>query len=814
MRVPVSWLRELVAFDLPLETLAERLTISGLAVDAIERVGADLSAIRVGHVVERAQHPNADRLSLCRVALGPEVAAGAPVEIVCGAPNVAAGQKVAVALPGTTLPDGKLLERSKIRGVVSNGMICSARELGLGDEHQGILVLPADAPVGAPLPEVLPAAAAETVLELELTPNRGDCASILGVAREVRAQTGTPLVLPPTEVAESSERAADRVRVAIDDAEGCPRYVARVVRDVRVGASPEWVRRRLEAVGMRSINNVVDVTNLVLLELGQPLHAFDLAKLEGGEVRVRSARPGERLRTLDGQDRALEPGDLVIADASRAIALAGVMGGAESEVGEATRDVLIESAAFAPARIRRTVRRLGLRSEASYRFERGVDLAGVARAADRAARLLAELAGGTPAAGAVDVSAEPPAAPREIEIEPARVNRLLGTALASDEMSALLARLEIATQPAADGRDGRLRCRVPSHRNDLAIPEDIAEEIARLYGLDRIAPRLPVAPLRAVEQAPHRLLVERARDALVAAGLVEAVTLSFFDAGDLDRLDLSLDDRRRRTLRIQNPIGEEQSRLRSTLVPSLLRAARANLAHKVERVRIFEVARVFFADGAAAEQGLADEPLRLAALITRGERASLWEPREPLPLFFEAKGVAERLLLALGRDAWLRAGAPEPYLHPGAANEIVTRDGVAGSVGELHPDAARAFGLDLPCALIELDLATLAGLPERRPRYTEVSNQPPVRRDLAVLLGREVAAGDVLEAIRKQAGPQLVGVTIFDRYEGKGVPEGKVSLAFRLVFQRADRAYTDAEIAKLVERVVGMLGHRFGGELR
>jgi len=811
MRVPVSWLRELVAFELPLEALAERLTASGLAVDAIERVGADLSAIRVGHVVERAQHPNADRLSLCRVALGPDVNDGAPVEIVCGAPNVAAGQKVAVALPGTTLPDGKQLERSKIRGVVSNGMICSARELGIADEHEGILVLPAEARVGAPLPEALPAAAAETVLELELTPNRGDCASILGVAREVRAQTGAPLRLPPTEVAESHERAADLVRVAIDDAEGCPRYVARVVRGVRVGPSPDWVRRRLEAAGMRAINNVVDVTNLVLLELGQPLHAFDLAKVGGGEVRVRAARPGERLRTLDGQDRALERDDLVIADATRGIALAGVMGGAESEVSEATRDVLIESAAFAPARIRRTVKRLGLRSEASYRFERGVDRAGVARAADRAARLLAELAGGTPAAGAVDVSAGPPEAPREIEIDPARVNRLLGTALASDEMGALLARLEIATQPAAGGR---LRCRVPSHRNDLVIPQDIAEEIARLHGLDRIEARLPVAPLRVVEQAPHRVLVDRARDALVAAGLVEAVTLSFLDAGDLDRLDLSLDDRRRRTVRIQNPIGEEQSRLRSTLLPSLLRAARANLAHKVERVRIFEVARVFFSDGPAAEQGLADEPLRLAALITRGERASLWEPREALPLFFEAKGVAERLLLALGREAWLRAGTPEPYLHPGASNEIVTPEGVAGSVGELHPDAARAFEIEVPCALIELDLATLAGLPERRPRYTEVSNQPPVRRDLAVLLGREVAAGDVLEAIRKQAGPQLAAVTIFDRYEGKGVPEGKVSLAFRLVFQRADRAFTDAEIAKLVERVVGMLGHRFGGELR
>lgn len=811
MRVPVSWLRELVAFDLPLETLAERLTVAGLTVDAIERVGADLSGIRVGQVVERAPHPNADRLSLCRVALGAAVNAGEPVEIVCGAPNVAAGQKVAVALPGTTLPDGKSLERSKIRGVVSNGMILSARELGLSDEHEGILVLPEDAALGAPLPSVLPAAAAESVLELELTANRGDCASILGVAREVRAQTGAPLRLPPTDVAEGDTRAETLVRVAIDDPEGCPRYVARIVRGVRVGPSPEWARRRLEAAGLRAINNVVDVTNLVLLELGQPLHAFDLVKVGGGEVRVRCARPGERLRTLDGQDRALEPTDLVIADATRAIALAGVMGGAESEVTEATRDVLIESAVFAPARIRRTARRVGLHSEASYRFERGVDRDGVRRAADRAARLLTELAGGTPAAGAVEVSAGPPEAPRQIEVDPARLNRLLGTALAEDEIQARLARLEIEATPSGDGR---LRCRVPSYRNDLSIAEDVAEEVARLHGLDRIEARLPVAPLRAFVQPPHRALVDRARDGLVAAGLVEVATLSFLDAADLDRLGLSLDDRRRRTVRIQNPIGEDQSRLRSTLVPALLRAARANLSHKVDRVQIFEVARVYFSDGRAAEEGLADEPLRLVAVLTRGERASLWEPREPAPLFFEAKGVAQRLLEALGREAWLRAGAAEPYLHPAVANEIVTQKGVVGSVGELHPDAARAFEIETPCALVELDLAALSALPERRLRYTEVSNQPPVRRDLAVLLGREVAAGEVLEAIRKQAGPRLVAAEIFDRYEGTGVPDGKVSVAFRLVFQRADRAFTDAEIAKLVERVVGMLGHRFGGELR
>jgi len=812
MRVPLGWLAEWNSVAPPAAALAERLTLAGLAVDSIERVGPDLSTVRVGLVRACAPHPAADRLSVCQVEVGPDVGEGAPVEIVCGAPNVAVGQRVAVALPGTRLPDGTVLKRSKIRGLVSNGMICSARELGLGGDHEGILVLDPSAPIGAPLSSVLPVG--DTVFELELTPNRGDCASLLGVAREVRALFGGELRLPPYLPKEGSRPATQEVRVEVEDASGCPQYIARVVRGVRVGASADWLQRRLASIGARSISNVVDVTNLVLHEFGQPLHAFDLSTLRGGLVKVRSARAGENLVTLDGQRRELSPEDLVIADAERAIALAGIMGGSATEVSARTSDLLIESAQFAPSRIRRSARRTGIHSEASYRFERGVDPQGLRRAADRAALLIAEVAGGTVSAGAVEVRS-PGAldAPQAIVLDPARVGRLLGTQLSGQEIRALLERLEIAV---TERSDGRLACVAPSYRPDLVLPEDLVEEVARIHGYERIPATLPEGPVRPVHATRARLLRDRASDALAAAGLLETMTLAFMNPGDLDRLDLSLDDPRRRTLRVLNPVSEEESRLRSTLLPSLLRATRQNLARRVERVRLFEVSRVFWADAQQedAETALPAEPLRLAAVLTSGERTSLWEPREPVPLFFEAKGLVELLLRGLGYAVWFRAGSSEPYLHPAAACDIGVGETVVGCVGELHPEVAAAFEIEPTCAVVELDLRLLAELTPESPRYQEVSNQPPVRRDIAVLLDRTWQAGDVLEAIRKTGGPHLVSAEIFDRYEGRGIPEGKVSLAFRLIFRRLDRAFTDDEIVRMTDRVVQMLGHRFGGELR
>jgi phenylalanyl-tRNA synthetase beta chain len=805
MRVPLGWLAEWIDLPASRDELMERLTLGGLEIEDVIRTGPDLTGVVVGDVVERGSHPNADRLSLCRVDPGE----GEPVDVVCGAPNVAAGQKIAFASAGTRLPDGSTLKRSKIRGVVSNGMICSTRELGLGDDHEGILVLDPAAVPGTPLAEVLPGS--EPVLELEITPNRGDWASLLGIAREVRAHFGGALRLPPLEPEEAGAPAADAVTVRVEDAEGCPHYVARIVRGVRVAPSPDWLAEKLEAAGQRPINNIVDVTNLVLLELGQPLHAFDLATLRGAEIRVRSAAPGEKLVTLDGQTRELQADDLVIADAERPVAVAGVMGGAETEVSEGTRDVLLESAHFHPTRVRRTARRLGLHSEASYRFERGIDPEGVARAADRAALLLAELAGGGVAPGRVEARGDALPHTDEVRLDPGRVNRLLGTDLAPDSVAELLERADFATR-----RDGaELMARPPSYRHDVAGPHDLVEEVGRIHGYDRIPTTLPVVELAPVERPLRQRLLERARTSLADQGLMECITFPFESPDDWERLGLAANDPRRRGVRLRNPLVEDEALLRTSLVPSLVRTAQQNLDRQVDRVRLFEVGSVFLAGG--GEEGLPAEPLYLAGIVTRGDRPGLWEPRDRIPLFFLTKGVAERVLFDLGYAAWCRPadeGSAEPYQHPGAANRIGVGDQVIGSVGELHPEAARRFGVEAACAVFELDLSALVALPRREPAFREVSRQPSARRDLAVLVDRERSAGEILDAIAKTGGDALAGVELFDRYEGAGVPEGRVSLAFRLVFQRGDRAFKDEEVAKLTDRVVKMLAHRFGGQLR
>jgi phenylalanyl-tRNA synthetase beta chain len=801
MRVPLGWLRSFI--ELPDEAeLCERLTLAGLEIEEIVRSGPDLSALRVGVVLEKRQHPNADRLSLCRVDVGgPEA-----IAVVCGAPNVAAGQKVAVALPGSTLPDGTVLKKSKIRGETSEGMICSARELGLSDEHEGILVLDASAPVGAPLGDVL--RAGETILDVEITPNRGDWVSMLGMAREVRALFGGELQLPPCDPSEGTRAASQDVRIAIEASDACARYVARVVRGVRVGSSPDWLRARLEAAGMRAINNVVDATNLVLLEFGQPLHAFDLASLRGGMVRVRRAAAGEKLAALDGETRALAPTDLVIADAERAIALAGVIGGAETEVRDGTTEVLVESAQFAPVSVRRTSRRLGLRTEASYRFERGVDRDGVARAADRCARLIAELAGGTVSRGRVEALGAPLPHADEVALDPAHPNRLLGTSLSSADVVGLLGRVGVT---ATAGAGGKLRCTIPSWRNDLAIPADLIEEVARIHGYDRIEAAMPLAALAPVAKPAAYALVDRARDSLARAGLVELRLFPALVPADLDGLRLPPDDPLRRAVRIENPMPGQGSELATTLLPGLLHAANRNLARQVERLRIFEAGRVFLARESSE---LPEEPLRAAGLVISGARASLWDPQVPPPPFFAAKGAAEAVLSELGQPTAFHSGASVPWLHPGASGQLRRGDAVLCRVGDLHPEVAKAYAIDAPCAVFEIDLDACLRLAPESPCYRDPSPYPAVRRDLAVLLERSQPAGEVLDAIRKTAGSILVSADIFDRYEGKGVPPGKVSVAFRLVFQRGDRTLQDAEVGKTTERIVSLLGQRFGAELR
>ena len=813
MRLPLSWLAEFV--DLPGDrALADRLNMAGFEDVLVEQTGPDVSRIVVGHVLARDPHPNADRLTVCRVDVGD----GAERTVVCGAANVAAGQKVAVALPGARLPDGTQIGKSKLRGVTSEGMICSRRELALADEPRdagetGIWVLDAGARIGAPLAEVAPIG--ERILELGLTPNRGDTASLLGVAREVRALFGGELREPPIDLAEAGAPAADTIRIRVDAPDGCYHYVGRVVRGVRVGRSPDALRARLAAAGFRAINNVVDATNAVMLELGQPLHAFDLAKLAGGEIRVRRAAAAETLLTLDGQTRRLDPSDLVIADALRAVAIAGVMGGADSEVSASTTDVLIESAHFEPVTVRLAARRHGLHSEASYRFERGVDRAGIRRAADRAARLLAELAGGRVAPGAVEARGHAAPQPPRIALRVERTNRLLGLSLSADEVVGLLERVGVV---AAHAAGGVLDCRVPTHRNDLCVHQDLSEEVARMVGYENIPTTLPVAELVPARVPDSYRIAERARDLLAAAGLVEVESFPFVSEADLAALQLADDDPRRHARRLRNPIQDADDLLRTTLLPSLLRLVRQNLSRQVPAVGLFEVARVFCPNPGApegpGEDGLPREPLWACGVVTENLHSDLWSGRERPPAFFRASGIAERALSGLGYVASLRSTATAPYLHPGASVDLWAGSTGVGSVGELHPSVAAEFGIEPHCAMFELNLSALLAVKKREFQFREVSREPSVRRDLAVLVDRAQPAGALQEQIRKVGGPDLVSVEIFDRYEGRGIPEGRVSLAFRLVFQRADRTLTDAEVTRVTERVVTALTERFGAELR
>jgi phenylalanyl-tRNA synthetase beta chain len=803
MRVSLEWLSEFI--ELPADAeLAERFNMGGFEDALVEHTGPDLSAIIVGHVEQREQHPNADKLTVCTVDIGD----GKVRQIICGATNVAAGQRVAVALPGVRLPDGTKLKKSKIRGIVSKGMICSERELALGDEHDGILVLDPAAAIGAPISEWV--RAGDRILDVGITPNRGDTASLLGLAREVRAFFGGELRPPESEPEERGAPGAEAIRLTIDAPDGCYHYVARVVRGVRVGSSPDWLRQRLEASDIRAINNVVDVTNLVLLEFGQPLHAFDLAKIGGAEIRVRRAREDETLETLDGVSRRLNGRDLVIADAARAIALAGVMGGASTEVSAATTDVLVESAHFQPSSVRLTARRHGVQSEASYRFERGVDRAGIVRAADRAARLIAELAGGAVAPGAVAARGEAVPATERIALSVGRVNRLLGTDLSASDAAGLLERVGVACE--AQGGDG-LDCRVPSHRNDLHLGEDLVEEIARVYGYENIPATLPLGRLEPALLPRNFELADQVRDALAGLGLVELATFPFVRPDDLTALDLEEGDPHRTGLRLLNPIQEEESILRTALLPTLLRVTRQNLSRQVDRIGVFEVTRCFIPQG-DDPQTLPREPLCATVVITAGADRPLWGSSAPPPLFFEAKGIAERLLSSVGYVACLRGGGSTPYLHPGARADLSVQGRVVGAVGELHPKVASRFEIDVPCAVVEVDLDALLAVSKRETQLREVSREPSIRRDIAVLLDRNQPAGEIVETIGKVAGSNLVSVEIFDRYEGKGVPEGRVSLAFRMVFQRADRTLTDSEVTKTVNRAVRALQERYGAELR
>jgi phenylalanyl-tRNA synthetase beta chain len=791
MKVSAAWLKELVDIDMTVEQLARALTMGGLEVEEITPVAAAFSGIVVGHVKSVAPHPDADKLRVTQVDAG----TGELLQIVCGAPNVAAGQKVPCAIVGAKLPpvEGKPFEirKAKLRGVESNGMLCSARELGLSSDHAGLLVLDEDAPVGRDVREVL--ALDDVCLTLKLTPNRGDCLSMFGVARDLGAITGARVRLPVAAPVPAHPSAGSRA-VHVTERGACAHYFGRVVRGIDVKArTPQWMVRRLERAGLRAISPLVDITNYVMLERGQPMHAFDNAKLKGG-IDVRWMKPGESIELLNGQKVEHREKLLAIADDSGPVALGGVMGGAATMVTDATTDVFFEAACFLPEAVQGKARELALTSDAAHRFERGVDPAASGAALERAVALTLEICGGD--AGPVTHAAGDPPRREPMRIHPDRVRALLGYPVSDDEMHAILRRLSCL--PESDG--AAIRATPPSWRYDLAIEEDYVEEIARIHGYEHVpsvAPNasVPMLPLAEGGRDRHQL-----RHRLAAAGYQEVVNYSFV-AEEWER-DFAGNAQ---PVRLANPIASHMSVMRTTLLAGLVQALRANLNRDEERVRLFEIGRCFEAD----EASLAAQPERIAGIAFGASWPEQWGEKSAPVDFFDVKGDVE----SLAGDGVLafEAGA-HPACHPGRC-ALVRLDGrPLGMVGELHPRLQQKY--ELPAAPVVFELACEPLLAGDFPRFQGLSRMPVVRRDYAFIVAEEVPVGRLLEAVRGRVPPVVRTVEVFDQYRGKGVQPGKKSLALRIVMQDTDRTLTDSEVEAVVSSICEQLNKEFQAEPR
>jgi len=787
MRVTWKWLREYVALEEPADEIADLLTRQGLEVSACLPASPGFPGVVAGRILSVEPHPEVQGLRVCRVQTG----RGTPL-ILCGAQNVQAGDLVPVALPGTRLPGGRSIAAAVIHGVLSEGMLCSEQELGLSEDHEGIMLLPPDTAVGIGVEAAL--SLDDHVLEIEITPNRPDWLSVLGIAREIAARKGRPLRVPEIALEEKGPPVETISSVEILAPESCPRYVARVLEGIRIARSPFWLRNRLTLAGVRPISNIVDVTNYVMLELGQPLHAFDLDLLEEERIVVRKAREGERTATLDGVERVLGAADLLICDGRKPVAVAGVMGGQESEIRPETARVLLESAFFEPRGIRRTAKRLGLSTEASYRFEREIDVEGSRRAADRAVQLMSALAGGRLAAGALDVY---PVRfrPRKILFEVSRVNRLLGTAISGDEMCRLLGSLEIGVEPA-----GGETCSAspPSFRPDLQQAEDVAEEVARLHGYDAVPTCLPRAPVGLVRLDRERRADEKIRDVLVGMGFHEVINYSFVGRDRLALLGPSgglgggCDP-----VAVQNPLSETQGVLRTTLLASLLETVARNLRRKNRDLKLFELRRVFLP---AAEGPLPVERKSLAGAIVGSRGVPHWSRAAERADLFDLRGVLEQLFSCFGLEGFeWRENSKHSSLHPGCSGDILINTTWIGLAGKIHPAVREAFDIEEEVYLFEVELSGFASSVERSGFFKPINRNPFVQRDVALVLDDDIPWGRVQERIKALADSRVANIELFDLYRGAPVPEGKKSLAFRLTYQDPSRTLTDEEVNRLQE---------------
>jgi phenylalanyl-tRNA synthetase beta chain len=808
MRTSINWLKEYVEFSETPEQLAEMLTMAGVPVENIEYRGEGLSKVVAGRITELTAHPNADKLFVCKVDIGDSV-----VTVVTGATNLKTGDVVPVALVGAKLAGGLEIGTANFRGIESQGMLCSGDELGMDAKivppelRDGIYILPADTKPGDDALVVL--GLDDVVLEFELTPNRADCFSTLGLAREVAALTGGTLKKPMLMMKEEGAgKANDLATVAIEEPALCARFAARVLQNVKIGPSPAWLQRRVQAAGMRPISNVVDVTNFVMVELGQPMHAYDYNLLAKHSIIVRRANPGERLTTLDGVKRELTPDMLVIADAVQAVGIAGVMGGLATEVTDATRTVLLEAASFNGASIRRTSKALGLRSEASSRFERGVNTADIIRALDRAAQLLEEMGACTVCPGIIDTYPDIQL-PRQITVTPDQINSRLGVDLPADQMADILRRLEFAL----DLQTEKMLITVPTWRNDVSRPADISEEIARIWGYDNIPATTPFGNTKLGTQSYTQTIADRCKDTLTGLGFSEIITFSFTHPTVFDKLGLPADSELRNAIPILNPITDDFPVMKTTLMGGVLQTVASNLSRKNDDLKIYELGAAYRPHALPLTE-LPDEPPILCGALC-GKRTSLaWNQSRDTVDFYDAKGAVEVLLEKLGITGYeVRAG--EYYaMHPGKTALFVKDGELLGAVGEVHPKVLDAFGLSREVFVFDLDVSRLAKHSVLIGGYRPLPRFPAITRDLAVILPQTVTSAEAAAAIAASGGALLAESRLFDMYTGEQVPAGAKSLAFALTFQAPDRTLTDDEVDGYYSNIVAHLEKTFAAKLR
>lgn len=810
MQVSIKWLKDYIDFTETPEQLADKLTMAGIPVENVVDPGEGLEKVVTGRIEKLEPHQNSDHLQICTMNVG----LAENIIIVTGAQNVAEGQVVPVAMVGAHLPNGMKISKGKLRGVASNGMLCSAQELKLDleklpeEQKTGIFILPSDTPVGIPAKDVL--GLNDVVLEFELTANRADCFSVFGLVREIAAITGNKPHFPEIKVNEDDNtKLNDIFSVEIADPDLCSRFSTRMLKNVKIGPSPEWMQQRLEGADIRSINNVVDVTNFVMIELGHPMHAYDYDKITGKKLIARRAIEGEELHTLDDTSRKAKGEMLVIADSEKAAGLAGIMGGFETEITDTTTTVVLESADFYGPCIRRTARACGLSSEASGRFERGVDSETTIKALDRAAQLLQEMGACTVCEGIVDVYPNPKQA-NYVTFTPEQINNHLGTNIAKDVM------LNIITSVGFDvtkDENDEITVKVPSWRNDVTCMADISEEIARLHGFDKIKSTLPNGVSMQGTQSAKQTFIDKVKASLSSQGLYETISFALTNEETFNKLNIPQDSPLRKAVPIMNPLSDEYPLVRTTLLSSIFDNLARNLARKNDDVALFEVGSVFFPKALPVTE-LPDEVVKIAGAITGRRNAQGWNQTNDMVDFYDAKGIIEELLANLRVTRYTVETGTHYAMHPGKTALFKKGRDVIATVGEVHPAVLSAYGITKPVYIFELDATIVMKYMAKDLKYKALPKYPATSRDLAMLVDVDVNAADIEKAMTKAAGQNLTQITLFDVYTGKQVEEGKKSLAFSLTFQSNDKTLTDAEIDPAIEKIVAKLQKDFNANLR